>query len=42
MVIEHPPTTRASRIRHPRNFWPLITAIMAVIGAIGGTLIAQH
>jgi hypothetical protein len=42
MVIEHTPTTRASRARRQRNPWPLIIALMTVIGAVGGKLIAQH
>jgi hypothetical protein len=42
MVIEHTPSTRASRTRRPRNIWPLIVAVMALIGAIGGRLITQH
>jgi hypothetical protein len=42
MVIENPPNTRASRIRRPRNLWPLVVAVMALIGAIGGRLLASH
>ena len=42
MVIEHLPDTRASRARRPRNPWPIVITLMAVIGAIGGRLIAQH
>jgi hypothetical protein len=42
MLIDQLSNTRASQIRRQRNPWPLITAIMAVIGAIGGALLAQH
>jgi hypothetical protein len=42
MAIEHLSRTRASRSRRPRNPWPIIIAIMTVIGAVGGTLIARH
>lgn len=42
MVFEHLSDARASRDRPPRNVWPFIIAVMAVIGAISGWLIAQH
>ena len=42
MAIEHLPDTRASRARRPRNPWPMIAVAMAIIGAIGGTLLAGH
>ena len=42
MVIEHLPRTRASPARRPRNPWPFIVALMAIIGAVGATLIARH
>jgi hypothetical protein len=42
MVIEHTPRTRASRVRRPRNPWPIIVAVMILIGAIGGTLLARR
>ena len=42
MVIEHLPRTRASHARRPRNRWPFIVAMMAMIGAVGGALIARR
>jgi hypothetical protein len=42
MVIERLPRTRASRTRRPRNLWPVMIAIMALIGTLGVRLIAQH
>lgn len=42
MVLEHLPSTRASRSRRHRAMWPIIIVVMALIGAVGGTLVAQH
>jgi hypothetical protein len=42
MVIEHPPTTRASRARRNRFAWPIVVALMILAGAAGGVLLAAH
>jgi hypothetical protein len=42
MVLEHTPSTRASRSRRQRALWPIIVAIMIVVGATGGVLMAAH
>jgi hypothetical protein len=42
MVLEHTPSTRASRSRRQRALWPIIIAVMALIGVVGGTLLARH
>lgn len=42
MVIEHLPTSRASRARRPRNAWPIIISIMVIVAVVAGKLMAQH
>lgn len=42
MVLENLPSTRASRSRRQRAFWPVITVLMALFGAVGGVMLATH
>lgn len=42
MVFEHRPDAPASRSWRRRAMWPLIPVLMAIIGAIGGLLLASH
>ena len=42
MVFQHTPNDDTSRSWRRRAMWPLITVVMAVIGAIGGWLLATR
>jgi hypothetical protein len=42
MIVTHIQKTRATRAAPSRVFWPAIIGAMAVISAVGGTLLAMH